>query len=254
MQRFIFRFLGFLVLVYIGLCVVMYFAQRSLIYYPVKLSHANDANSIKLEVPQTTLVITTSQTEAEDAIVYFGGNAEDVSLSLPQLKQAFPNRAIFMMHYRSYGGSTGQASEANLFADAVSMFDMVKSKHRQIMIVGRSLGSGVASFLASKRQAEKLILITPFYSLENVAWSQYPYLPVNILLIDKFESYKYVPQIDTPTLLIVAEWDQLTPMDGSLALQKKFKPGLSKMVVIKRAWHNGISNSPDYLNALRTTF
>lgn len=128
MQRFIFRFLGFLVLVYVGLCAVMYFAQRSLIYYPVKLSHATDANSIKLEVPQATLVITTSQTEAEDAIVYFGGNAEDVSLSLPQLKQAFPNRAIFMMHYRSYGGSTGQASEANLFGDALVMFDMVKSK------------------------------------------------------------------------------------------------------------------------------
>lgn len=254
MQRFLFRFLGFLVLVYAGLCVVMYFAQRSLIYYPVKLSHANDANSIKFEVPQANLIVTTSQTEANDAIVYFGGNAEDVALSLPQLKLAFPDKAIFMLHYRSYGGSTGLPSEESLFADALTLFDMVKSKHRQMTIVGRSLGSGVASFLASERQADRLILITPFYSLENVAWSQYPYLPVSLLLRDKFESFKYVPKINTPTLLVVAEWDQLTNMEASLALQKEFKQGLTKMVVVKRAWHNGISNSADYLPALKTPF
>lgn len=241
-------------MVYIGLCVVMYFAQRSLIYYPVKSTPSQSANRFTLEVSGASLMIVVDQTKEVDAIVYFGGNAEDVTLSLPQLKQAFPHRAIFMMNYRSYGGSSGQPSEENLFADAIALFDLVQTRHRQIMIVGRSLGSGVASFLASQRQADKLILITPFYSLENVAWSQYPYLPVSLLLRDKFESYKYVSKIKIPSLIIVAEWDQLTPMVGSLALQQKFASGICKMVVVKRAWHNGISNSPDYLQALQTAF
>lgn len=252
MRRFIFRFLAFLILIYVGLCIVMFFAQRSLIYYPVQVSHANDANVIRLSMSDANLVISTHQTQAPRAIVYFGGNAEDVTLSLPQLAKAFPDRAIYLMHYRGYGGSTGQASEEGLFEDAIGLFDSVKSKHQDIMIIGRSLGTGVATYLASRRDASRLILITPYYSLENVAWGQYPYLPVSLLLQDKYESFKYAPMVKAPTLMIAAEWDQLTPFIGTLALRNEFKSGQVKLVVVKKAWHNGISNSPDYLPALMT--
>ncbi|MBC3882132.1 hypothetical protein H8K35_12125 [Undibacterium sp. LX40W] len=252
MRRFIFRFLAFLILLYVGLCAAMFVAQRSLIYYPAPVSHANDANAIRLPVPDANLVISTHQTQALSAIVYFGGNAEDVSLSLPQLAKAFPDRAIYLMHYRGYGGSTGQASEQGLFEDALGLYDSIKTKHHDIMVVGRSLGTGVATYLASRRDTSRLILITPYYSMESVAWGQYPYLPVSLLLRDKYESFRYAPLVKAPTLIVAAEWDQLTPLVGTLALKNEFKNGQVKLVVVKKAWHNGISNSPDYLPALMT--
>ncbi|TXI92515.1 MAG: hypothetical protein E6Q34_06450 [Burkholderiaceae bacterium] len=116
--------------------------------------------------------------------------------------------------------------------------------------MGRSLGSGIAVYAASQTPVEALILVTPYFSLEDVAANQYPYLPARFLLRDKYASYQYAPAIKAPVYMLVAEWDQLTPMEGSVALQRKFAPGQAQMVVVKQAWHNGISNKPEYTAAL----
>ena len=255
MIRFLVRFVAFLMTVYAGLCIAMYLVQDSLIYYPVLTPHQNDSNVEIFRLNGENIVVVcyrpNDQSNETDALVYFGGNAEDVSASMWQLAKAFPQKSIYAMHYRGYGGSTGQPRQSELFADALALFDKIQTKHKQIVVMGRSLGTGVATFLVSQRSAQKLILVTPYFSLEQVARDQYPFLPAKLLLRDKYESYLYAPKVNAPVLMVVAERDQLTPIQGSIELQNRFRPGQVKRVMIKQAWHNGISNHPEYLEVLR---
>lgn len=116
--------------VYAGLCLVFLLSQRSFIYFPTPLRPDN-ASAIPLQTPDATLQISTRAHDGTQALIYFGGNAEDVSYSLPEFAAAFPEKAIFMMHYRGYSGSSGRPSESALHRDAKELFKMVHAALRR---------------------------------------------------------------------------------------------------------------------------
>ena len=93
-----------------------------------------------------------------------------------------PITPLYLLHYRGYGGSSGSPSEEMISRDAMTLFDQVYATHPHITVVGRSLGSGVAVRLASQRPAARLVLITPYNSLEELAARQFPIFPVKWLL------------------------------------------------------------------------
>jgi len=186
-----------------------------------------------------------------DAVVYFGGNAEDVNFSLPGLAAAFPKHAIYLMHYRGYGGSTGKPSEDALVADALALLDRVRSEHINVVVIGRSLGSGVAVHLASLRPVARLILVTPYDSLVGLAANQFPLFPVHWLLLDKFESWRYAAQVNVPTLIVAADRDEVIPRTSTEALYARFHSGVATLRVVAGASHNTISESPEYVPLLR---
>src|SRR5271154_5375093 len=97
-----------LALVYLGFCAVLFFFQRSFIYYP-QPSSDNRATTV-LPTAARVLVSVLPQ-EGPRALIYFGGNAEDVSLNMLSFSVAFPDSAIYLLHYRGYGGSSGSPSE-----------------------------------------------------------------------------------------------------------------------------------------------
>jgi pimeloyl-ACP methyl ester carboxylesterase len=233
-------------ILYLGVCTVLYANQRSLIFYPQPRS--NDAGSTLMTLPvgTATVHISTHPHAGPAAVLYFGGNAEDVSQSVPELVDAFPNSAIYAMHYPGYGGSSGTPSEQTIFTSALALFDQVHAEHPDIVVIGRSLGSGVAVRLASQRPVARLVLVTPFDSLGDAAAGQYPYLPVRWLLRDKFESFRYAPQVTAPTRIIVAADDELVPRSSSDRLRTRFRTGLVSYVLVPNADHNSISNSPIY--------
>lgn len=239
------------VLAYAGLCLALFIFQRSLIYYPQPKSAATSGATTTLQVAGGELVVTTRPHAGANALIYFGGNAEDVSQSLSSFAGAFPDYAIYLLHYRGYGGSSGKPSEALLHADAVVLFDKVAQTHTQISVVGRSLGSGVAVRLASQRPVAKLALVTPYDSIEAIAAGQFPVFPVRWLLTDKFESWRYAPAIRVPTLLLAAELDVLIPPASTERLLAAFSPNVASLVVIPGVDHSAISNTPQYLSALR---
>ena len=181
-----------------------------------------------------------------DAVLYFGGNAEDVSWSLDDLEGAYPSHDLYLMHYRGYGGSTGRPTEAALFADSLALFDHVSADHSRIAVVGRSLGSGVAAYLASRRPVSRLVLVTPFDSVLEIAARSFWFVPVRWLLRDRFESTKYAPAITAPTTIIVAEHDVEVPRRHAEALFRRFRPGVATLHVIAGTGHNTINGSPDY--------
>ena len=237
-------------LLYALACLALFLSQRSLIYYPQPRRHGDAAGIMKLPVQGAELNIGRRQFDGPKAVIYFGGNAEDVSGSLPDLDAAFPEHALYLMHYRGYGGSTGKPTEADLFADALALFDHVHATHPQVTVIGRSLGSGVAVHLASRRPVARVVLVTPYDSIAELAAQQFPVFPIRFILSDKFESWRDAPQITAPTTLVTAQNDEVIPRASTDRLLSRFKPGVARQIVIPATGHNTLSEDSAYIRAI----
>ena len=235
---------------YAAACVVLFFKQRSFQYFPTtrRLGATQMAGTYERE--GTLLQLTVRPLPGPGAVLYFGGNAEDVSGSVGSLVAAFPDREIVALHYRGYGGSAGRPPEADIPADAAGLFDQVHARHPDVIVIGRSLGSGVAARLASTRPVSKLVLVTPYDSLLGIAQGQFRFFPVSLLLIDKYETWRYVPGIKAPVLLLVAERDETIPLASSQALRARFPAGQASWVMVPGASHNTILDDPLYVRSL----
>ncbi|MVV52258.1 hypothetical protein EJA72_29090 [Pseudomonas sp. PB120] len=250
MSRTLMSIVVIVVAVYLALCVALFVFQRALIYFPQPRAVGAADSLLTLSVGDAQVLVSVRPHDGPDALIYFGGNAEDVSRNLPGFSQAFPNHALYLLHYRGYGGSSGTPSEEAIARDAVALFDQVYATHPNIAVVGRSLGSGVAVRLASQRPAARLILITPYNSLEELAARQFRMFPVKWLLQDRFESWKYAAHISVPTLLIAAQNDEVIPRASTERLFTHFAKGVASLRVISGVGHNSISENPEYLKLL----
>lgn len=243
--------LALVALVYLAACAALYFFQRSLIYYPQPGAFTDPATRMKLAVEGAELQISVRPHAGPNAVIYFGGNAEDVSAGLPEVSAAFPDTAAFLMHYRGYGGSSGSPTEATLQKDALALFDKVHAKHSNVVVIGRSLGTGVAIRLAAQRPVARLVLVTPYDSLQDLAASQFPFFPVRWLLADKYESWRYASLVTAPTTIVAAEHDEVIPRSSTNQLHARFAPGVAKFMVLPGTGHNTISANPLYPRLLR---
>lgn len=244
-MRLLFTLIAVAAGLYLAACAALYFFQRSLIYYPHPPA-AGAASRMALRSGDIDLVISIRERAGPGAVVYFGGNAEDVSASLPDLARAFPDRALYLMNYRGYGGSGGSPGEAALHDDGLSLFDMARRSHQDIVVIGRSLGSGIAVRLAAQRPVSRLVLVTPYDSLQELAASQFPLFPVRWLLRDKYESNRHAHLVTAPTTVIMAEHDEVIPAASTQSLAKRFAPGVATLRVVPGTGHNTVSNHPLY--------
>jgi pimeloyl-ACP methyl ester carboxylesterase len=237
--------------IYGAICAALFAFQRSLIYYPQPRSNEVGITLMTLPVGAESVLVSTRPNAGPNALIYFGGNAEDVSQDMPGFTAAFPNDAIYLLHYPGYGGSSGSPSEQSISAAALSLYDRVHTEHQNIMVVGRSLGTGVAVRLASLRPVSRLVLVTPYDSLTDPAAQQYPYVPVRLLALDRFDSWKYAPKVTAPTRIIVAEDDEIIPRSSTERLRTRFSKEIVSEVVVPGADHNSISDSPNYWSLLK---
>ncbi|RON49368.1 hypothetical protein BK666_07270 [Pseudomonas frederiksbergensis] len=250
MPRILVYILVVIAALYLLLCLALFVFQRALIYFPQPSAIAAPDTVLTLSVADADLQVSIRPRAGPKALIYFGGNAEDVSRNLPSFSEAFPDQAIYLLHYRGYGGSSGSPSEEAIARDALDLFDRVYAEHPQVAVVGRSLGTGVAIRLASQRPAARLILITPYNSLLELGVRQYPIFPVKRLLKDTFDSGKYAAHISVPTLLIAAGNDEVIPRSSTERLYRHFNQGVASMKVIAGVGHNSISESPEYLKLI----
>ena len=236
---------------YVGLCAAMYIFQRSLLYDPQPRAVSAPSSTMKMRVDGAEIVVTVLPRGGPRAILYFGGNGEDVSLNLETFAKAFPEHALYLMHYRGYGGSTGSPTEKDNVADALALWQKVRTAHADIAIVGRSLGSGVAVQVASRVQASRLILVTPYDSIVEIAAQLYPFLPVRLLAVDRYESGKFAPSVKTPTTIIEAERDETIPHASTEKLLGRFGTGVATKTLIEGVGHNDLASNKKYLEALQ---
>ncbi len=234
-----------LTFIYVLLCLCLYLFQKSLIFQPTAtIPHQFD--TAKITNQETVLETLVTNQNLDDVILYFGGNAENVIYTAEDFDRHFKNQATYLLKYRSYSGAAGEPEEQALYTDALALFDEVIKKHPgKITVIGRSLGSGVATFLAANRAIDQLVLITPFDSIANVAKELFPVFPVDWLLTQKFDSKSRADKIKARTLVIVAEHDEVIPRSRTDALITAL-PVKNREIITINAGHNDIDLKPDF--------
>lgn len=247
--------LGLPAVVYAGICGLMYAKQRDLIYYGQHTRVDPATTDFVLEREGVHLRGWAVNPSAPRPLLYFGGNAERIEQRREQLARVFPDRSVYLLAYRGFGASDGQPSEAALFGDALSFYDRVRAAHpgQTIDVIGCSLGSGVASHVASQRPVARLALVTPFDSLASVAQSHYPLLPVGWLVRDRFESARWLAGYRGPTLVLRAGLDQVIPAGNTDRLIAALATP-PRVVAFSQADHSSIGAEPAFEQALREFF
>ena len=240
-----------LLFLYLVVGLFLYLRQRYFLYYPTPRIIAAHYKNIFLENEHEKINIIVLNEGHSNAILYFGGNAESMAESADYIAGQFPDFTVYLMDYRGYGLSTGEASEEALFSDALNLYDMVKEKHARISVGGRSLGTAVAAYVAANREVSKLALITPFDSIVNVAQDRYPIYPVRLLLRDKYDTVSRVKQIKAKTFIVIAQNDEVIPRERTEALIKAFYPEQLETAVIKNRGHSDISSDERYYKIMQ---
>ena len=230
-----------------------YFFQDRLIFFPQPLAGAPrlPPRTEPLEVVAadgTRLAgwLRPGATKPAPTILYFGGNAEEVSWTLADPR--WPREwTVVAVNYRGYGTSGGEPGELALSADALAIFDAVAARDdvdaKKIVAFGRSLGTGVATYLAAHRPVAAVVLASPYDSLVEMARTHYPWLPARLLLRHRFDSASHARSLSMPLLAIVAEHDAIVPEARSRALYDAWA-GPRSWVVVPGTDHNSLS-APD---------
>lgn len=237
--------------VWVILCAIMYFAQDKLLYFPSPEVDRPDVQALRLKNGAVTIKVWELHPTAGPALLYFGGNGEDVGFNLNDFAVEFPDRALYLVNYRGYGGSTGHPREADLISDAEMVYDWVAARHDRIVVMGRSLGTGVATALASRRPVAGLVLVTPYDSIANVAADRYPWLPVRLLIKDPYDSLSRIGKVTAPVLVLIAQHDQSIARIRSEALVAGIPAGMGHAVVVPNATHNDIETFPSYWSSVK---
>lgn len=258
----IFKFIIlFIIFIYLFYGCMLYIAQDKIIFYPVSYNHdeVEYINKLSLfkykKINKDNQILTywERKTTSPIHIFYFGGNAENTSYTVLELINH--NQMLkynwYILNYPGYSGSSGKPSEKNFYHYAEWLYreiiDQNSLNFKQVIFMGRSIGSGVAVYLANQVPCDKLILITPFDSLETLAKKFYPYYPVSILLKHKFPSFKYIQNYDKHVLVLIAEHDEIVPRISTENLLKN-KKTLDKLqyYIIENTFHNTISENDNY--------
>lgn len=238
---------GALLLAWLGLCLFLFVVQRKLIYFPELTRVEATTTDYALQRDDAVLrgwIVNPGQAAA---LLYFGGNAEAVEANRDDFARWFPHHTVYLLAYRGYGASGGKPAGDVLLDDALAFFDDVQARHpgQPIATMGRSLGSGIASHVASLRPVERLALITPFDSLANVAAGHYPWLPVRWLVRDAYPSIDYLRDYRNPVLVLHAGRDTIVPRANTEALVAGL-PVAPRVVEIAAADHNDIGLHPQF--------
>lgn len=234
----------------LGVPATAWFAQDRLIFFPqpgVASAHLPaEAKPLEIVAPDGVRLrgwMRVANATPAPAVVYFGGNAEEVSRTL--VDPRWPRDwTIVAINYRGYGTSEGAPGEAALVADALVIFDTLAAlpdvDARRIVAFGRSLGTGVAVQLAAARPLAGVILVSPYDSLVALGRTHYPWLPVSLLLRHRFDSEADARRIAVPMLAIVADGDSIIPRERSQALYEAWA-GPKSWLVVAATDHNTLS-------------
>jgi len=239
---------------FVLICALLYFGQERSIFFPrpndPQLRLRYSAERIEIKTADGTLEgwwIENPSATTPAVILYFGGNAEDVLYTASEAS-SIDARAVVVVNYPGYGGSSGEPGQKALYESGLAIYDYAIRRGtpvEHIVVMGRSLGSGVASMLAGARSVGAAVLVTPYDSLAAVAAGHYPFLPVRLLLRHPFPSTDGAKRTHAPALFLAAERDNVVPATHA---QKLFEvwAGPKQIHVLAQIGHNDIEMHPDY--------
>ncbi len=247
----IWKWFQIIALVYIMIGVALYFLQDKFIFHGKKLpadyKYQFDIPFREIEIPLTAkknlsiVQFTVPDSVNKGIVLYFHGNRLNINRYAKHATSFTRNGyEVWMMDYPGYGKSTGKRSEQILYDDALILYKMAISKVsiEQIIIYGKSLGTGIASQLASVRECKRLILETPYYSMDALAkhyFFIYPVMPMTKYALPTYQNFGY---INAPITIFHGTRDAIIPYKQSKWLVEK-KPG-SELITLEKGRHNNL--------------
>jgi fermentation-respiration switch protein FrsA (DUF1100 family) len=232
-MKYLFLAISSIFLAYIAIILFTYFYQRSLLYHPSENNYLNDKITFNYEeifietkkkIKLKSWFIKKDLNKFKTILIFHGnaGNLFNRVYKLNELNKLDVN--ILLISWRGFSGNKGKPTEKNLYHDAEEAVKWLNNRgaiSKNIILYGESLGTGVATELGTSNAFGGIILESPFTSIANAAKIYYPYLPVNIILKDRYDSIGKIKNITTPILIMHGKKDNIVPQKMGLELYEK---------------------------------
>lgn len=262
LKKILFGVLKLMLILYILICVGLYFFQEKLLFFPDKLdksykfSFSQPFEEIRIQTGDGNLLdgLLFKAKNAKGLIFYLHGNAGSLEYwgSVAKQYTAF-NYDVFILDYPGYGKSSGSIrSEEQLLDEIQTAYNKLKKKYAEhnIVVLGYSLGTGPAAFLASRNHPELLVLEAPYYNLTDMMQRSYPMIPT-FLLKYKLATNEYLMRCKMPIAIFHGKQDKVIYYGSSLKLKKEFKRG-DTLITLEGQGHNDMTDNPQYMMAIKT--
>jgi alpha-beta hydrolase superfamily lysophospholipase len=256
MKKKIYRWLKVLVLAYCIIGIAFYYLQDYILFHPEPMSrnetyHFTDScNEINIPFNKETMLniiqFKTKNASAKGVVLYFHGNRKNIGWYAKYAGNFTKNNyEVWMLEYPGFGKSTGKFAEDELYEYALQLYKLARTKFKpdSIIIYGKSLGTCMASQLASVRDCKCLILETPCYSMTSLVEHYFPIYPVSRMLHYHFPSNEYLKNVPAPIIIFHGTDDGVIPYSNSEKLKTVLKPA-DEFVTINGGSHNNLN---DYL-------
>ncbi len=261
MKKRLLQILKILAGVYLGVCILLYFSQEKILFFPKKLDpnyrfeFTNTFEEVTIRATDGTILngVFFKADSSKGLIFYLHGNGGSIR-SWGDLAKTYTDLHydVFMLDYRGYGKSEGNIySEEQVFQDNQIAYDIWKKKYSEdrIIVLGYSVGTGLAAKLASTNHPKLLLLQAPYYSLTDMMKYKYPGIPT-FLLKYKFATNDYLKECTMPVVIFHGIEDAVIPYQSSERLQQKY-PTQVTLISLHRQGHNGITENQVYLTELK---
>ena len=252
----ILRWVKIIIILYSLGGIALYYLQEKILFRPTKLdadypwqfsqpfTEANIAFDDKTNF--NIVQFTVPDSLRKGIVLYFHGNRENILHYAPFAQNFIRNHyEVWMPDYPGYGKSSGELSEIILYEEALQVYKLARKKYApsQIIIYGKSLGSGIAAELAAVRDCKRLILETPYYSIPALISRFCGIYPLGLLIHYQLPVYEYLPKLTAPISLIHGNRDWTIPFSHAERLKKLLKPG-DELIRIEGGSHNDLNTFP----------
>jgi len=254
MKRKIFRWVKIIVLIYCIIGIALFYLQQKFLFHPKKL----DSNyQFKFELPFEEMKIPVNETDTismikffpkdsvrKGVVVYYHGNMENVEHYV-KFVPAFTKHGyeVWMEDYPGFGKSTGERTEKKLYAQALQVEKMAAAKYGKdsIILYGKSLGTGIAAYVASQTDVKRLILETPYSSIPDLFSSYAPVYPTERMADYKIPTKEYLPEIKYPVTIFHGTDDNVVFYSCASKLKAYLKP-TDEFITIEKGNHHNLAD------------
>ena len=265
-KRKIYRVIIVITLIYCSVGIALYHLQEKLLFHPVTLPQnfqfKFDVAFKEVNIPmnKTDTVNMIQFLPADPAIkgvvLYFHGNSDNV-IRYEKNAEIFTKKGyeVWIPDYPTYGKTTGELTEENMYLQAKEVYKLAHSKFSSdsIFVYGKSLGTGVASYIAAKEKCAALILETPFYSIPSLFSTYAPIYPTSRMSHFKFPVGEYLEEVTEPILIFSGTSDKVIPYRNAAKLKKVLKKG-DEFITLQNGTHNNVTSFPIFQEKIDSVF
>jgi alpha-beta hydrolase superfamily lysophospholipase len=254
-KRTIWKWARWIIFFYALIGIAIYYVQDYFLFQSLPLRKNHQYN---FSIPFREVNIPYTQTQnlniiqfetnkpLKGVVLYFHGNRKNIGWYAgfaPMFTQH--GYEVWMLDYPGYGKSTGKITEENLYNYALQLYKLASRRFvpDSILVFGKSMGTGLATYLASNVRCKRVILETPYYSLSSLGSHFFPIYPMKRMMSVDIPSWQYLKEVTEPVTIFQGTGDLIVPLSNASKL-KPFLKGIDEFITIKGGSHNNLRDYP----------